>query len=72
MDKIKELEERIFMLQMVDRWTSEDRNLYHKYTSELNELKRTCNRNPKTTKPHKTVTINGKTFIELTEEDIPH
>ena len=37
--KIEELEESIFYLDMVDHWTKEDRELSDKYYSELVRLK---------------------------------
>lgn len=37
--KIEELETRIFLIEMVDRWTDKDRNEYRKACDELRELK---------------------------------
>ena len=37
--KIKELEETIFFIDMIDHWTDKDANLYDKYNKELKQLK---------------------------------
>lgn len=74
MNRIQELKERMFTLEMVDRWTNEDRKLYHEYSTELKALTRKANRNPKPKKEERkreTVIIGGHTFEILTDEDIP-
>lgn len=38
-NRIEELEDRIFYLQMKDRWEKEDFELYDKLYEELNKLK---------------------------------
>lgn len=38
-DKIKELENCIFYIDMVDRWTGKEQELYNKYNKELKTLK---------------------------------
>ena len=38
-ERIKQLEERLFRIQMVDRWTSEDRRMYEEITEELRVLR---------------------------------
>jgi hypothetical protein len=38
-NKIEDLEKTIFYLEMVDRWTIQDFELYDKYNKELKELK---------------------------------
>jgi hypothetical protein len=38
-NKIEDLEKTIFYLEMVDRWTRQDFELYDKYNKELKELK---------------------------------
>ena len=37
--RIEELEDVIFYLDMVDRWTQTQRDLFDKYNKELTELK---------------------------------
>lgn len=37
--KINELENKLFMIDMVDRWTNKDRELYDKFSKELKEAK---------------------------------
>lgn len=38
--KIDELETKIFLLDMQDRWDEEDRKLYSKYNDELRTLEK--------------------------------
>lgn len=38
-DKIKELENCIFCIDMIDRWTGKEQELYNKYNKELKTLK---------------------------------
>lgn len=38
--RIKELEEDIFLIQMIDTWTTKDSELFDKYNEELQELKK--------------------------------
>lgn len=38
-NRIAELEDVIFYLDMVDRWTQSQKDLYDKYSKELTELK---------------------------------
>ena len=37
--RIEDLEDSIFYINMIDRWTREDSELYDKYSKELRELK---------------------------------
>lgn len=37
-EKIRQLENRLFMMNMVDRWTNEDRRKVDEMESELHEL----------------------------------
>ena len=39
-ERIERLENRLFLLKMVDRWTTEDRENIRKIETELRELKR--------------------------------
>lgn len=39
-ERIERLENRLFLLKMVDRWTNEDRENIRKIETELRELKR--------------------------------
>lgn len=39
-ERIERLENRLFLLNMVDRWTTEDRENIRKIETELRELKR--------------------------------
>ena len=39
-ERIEALENRLFILNMVDRWTTEDRENIRKIETELRELKR--------------------------------
>ena len=39
-ERIEALENRLFLLNMVDRWTNEDRENIRKIETELRELKR--------------------------------
>jgi len=43
--KIKEIENRLFYLNMKDNWTNKDYELDRKLTKELNELKKEYNDN---------------------------
>ena len=36
--RVEWLDERLFWINMVDRWTDTDRNLYVAYSKEQNEL----------------------------------
>lgn len=38
--KLKELEEREFIINMVDRWTNEDRELLRRIREEKNTIKK--------------------------------
>ena len=39
-ERIEALENRMFLLKMVDRWTNEDREIMRKIERELAELKK--------------------------------
>lgn len=39
-EKVEELKEDIFMIDMIDRWTQEDKELKHKLERKLTETKR--------------------------------
>lgn len=39
-ERIERLENRLFLLKMVDRWTNEDREIMRKIERELAELKK--------------------------------
>ena len=37
-EKIRQLENRLFMMNMIDRWTNEDRQTVDRMENELHEL----------------------------------
>lgn len=37
-EKIEQLQNRLFMMNMIDRWTNEDRQTVNKMEDELHEL----------------------------------
>ncbi len=37
-EKIEQLKNRLFMMNMIDRWTNEDRERVYKMENELHEL----------------------------------
>ena len=37
--KIKDLEETLFYIEMIDHWTREDKDSYEKYSKQIKELK---------------------------------
>ena len=37
--KIKDLEETLFYIEMIDHWTREDNEIYEKYSKQIKELK---------------------------------
>ena len=37
--KIKDLEETLFYIEMIDHWTREDSEIYEKYSKQIKELK---------------------------------
>jgi hypothetical protein len=37
--KIKDLEETLFYIEMIDHWTREDNETYEKYSKQIKELK---------------------------------
>lgn len=39
-ERIERLENRLFLLNMVDRWTNEDRRIMNEIEKELRELKK--------------------------------
>lgn len=39
-ERIERLENRLFLLKMVDRWTNEDREIMRKIEREIEELKK--------------------------------
>lgn len=38
-EKIEKLENRLFIMNMIDRWTNEDRNTVNKIENEIYQLK---------------------------------
>lgn len=40
-NKLKDLNTRLFYIEMVDRWTWEDKELFNKVSSEIRELEKT-------------------------------
>ena len=45
LNKLHELEEREFLLNMVDRWTNEDRNNYNAINAEIRRVRAALNNN---------------------------
>lgn len=39
-ERIERLENRLFLIRMVDRWTNEDRRIMNEIEKELRELKK--------------------------------
>jgi len=38
-NKIEKLEDTLFYINMIDHWTNEDRELYNKYSKQVQDLK---------------------------------
>ena len=43
-ERIERLENRLFLIRMVDRWTNEDRRIMNEIEKELRELKKVAQR----------------------------